>query len=157
MTPDGDGPSFDATAFAAAIRAHKEFFASATGIDAQTVDLVRAGAMHAALTAYRATSWALADHSAPVEAAEKQARAIARAICVEYRLSPERYEASGGEHPIIHVIVKHVAPALAPQARQNDRIEELEGALATAMAALQQIDHQATEALSKLDHQEGRG
>lgn len=43
---------------------------------------------------------------------EAQARAIARAICVEYRLSPERYEASGGEHPIIPVIVRHVAPAL---------------------------------------------
>ena len=44
---------------------------------------------------------------------DEQARAIARAICVEYRLSPERYEASGGEHPIIHVIVKHVASVLA--------------------------------------------
>lgn len=43
----------------------------------------------------------------------EQARAIARAICVEYRLSPERYEASGGEHPLIPVIVRHVAPALA--------------------------------------------
>lgn len=44
--------------------------------------------------------------------AQAKAREIARAICVEYRLSPERYERSGGEHPIIDVIVRHVAPAL---------------------------------------------
>ncbi|BCB21982.1 hypothetical protein [Bosea sp. ANAM02] len=50
----------------------------------------------------------------PTAEAIERARTIARAICVEYRLSPEAYDRHGGEHPIIPVIVRHVAPALCP-------------------------------------------
>lgn len=128
----------------------------------------------------------------PVEA---QARAIARAICADYGLNPQEYERHGGEHPIIRVIVRHVAPALAKLSgeagdqvvfRQQEsvkrmladvsknnllsligdlqrtvqnygaRIAELEAAIRVAMSAFQQIDHQATDTLTKLDLQEGR-
>ena len=50
---------FVTAALAAAVRAHKEFWDAATGVDAHTIPLVQVGAMHAALTAYRATAWAL--------------------------------------------------------------------------------------------------
>ncbi|CAH1689019.1 conserved hypothetical protein [Hyphomicrobiales bacterium] len=52
------------------------------------------------------------------------ARTIARAICVEYRLTPEAYDRHGGEHPIIPVIVRHVAPALQGIAAPADNPEK---------------------------------
>lgn len=51
------------------------------------------------------------------------ARTIARAICVEYRLTPEAYDRHGGEHPIIPVIVRHVAPALQGIATPADKAD----------------------------------
>lgn len=49
--------------------------------------------------------------TAPI--ADKMAREIARAICQEYGLNPEEFERRGSEHPLIPVIVRRVAPALA--------------------------------------------
>jgi hypothetical protein len=73
----------------------------------------------------------MTDPTAPASEIEALARKIARDICVEYRLSPERYEASGGEHPIIDVIVRHVQPALSALQR---RVEEAEARAVAAEA-----------------------
>jgi len=63
-----------------------------------------------------------ATHASSPEAIEA-ARSIARAICVDYRLTPEAYEKHGGEHPIIPVIVRHVAPALQAPPAGTTRVD----------------------------------
>lgn len=93
----------------------------------------------------------------------EQARAIARAICVEYRLSPELYEASGGEHPLIPVIVHHVAPVLENRIHRASFDAGFTAGFADCNAAWNYPMPRkpraeawaAFQALSKLDQQEG--